>query len=63
MTELFVAGLVMAGIVAAANSVSWGIDAAVHPEKPVEHIQESEGSVVVSLLYGLAALVLAAVLL
>ena len=63
MIELFVTCLLMLGAIAAANSVSHGIDAAVHPEKPVEHVEESAQSVGWSLVFGVLALIVAVILL
>ena len=62
MIELFITCLLMAGIVAAGYSVAGGIDAVVKPDEPT-HSEESTTAVGLSLVFGVAALVLAAVLL
>ena len=63
MIELFVTCLLMLGAIAAANSVSWGIDSIDHPERAAEHIKEAEQSVGWSVVFGVLALILAVILL
>lgn len=62
MIELFIACLLMAGIVGAAYSVAGGIDAVVKPDEPT-HSAQSERAVGWSLVFGLLAIIVAVVLL